>query len=93
MIEGHLVPDHVHIMLSILPKYSVSQVVGFIKGKSVIQIARIFQGGKKNFVGQNFWARGYWVSTVGKDVEVVRAYMLHQEREDRRLDQLILFEQ
>lgn len=93
VIEGHLMPDHVHIMLSIPPKYSVSQVVGFIKGKSAIQIARNFQGRKKNFVGQNFWARGYYVSTVGKDEEAVRAYIQNQEREDKRLDQLKLFEQ
>jgi len=93
VIEGHLMADHVHIMLSIPPKYSVSQVVGFIKGKSAIQIARNFQGRKKNFVGQNFWARGYYVSTVGKDEEAVRAYIQNQEREDKRLDQLKLFEQ
>ena len=92
MIEGHLMPDHVHILLSIPPKYSVAQVVGFIKGKSAIQIARNFQGRKKNFVGQNFWARGYYVSTVGKDEDAVRAYIQHQEKEDKRLDQLNLFE-
>ena len=93
VIEGHLMVDHVHIMLSIPPKYSVSQVVGFIKGKSAIQIARTFQGRKKNFIGQSFWARGYYVSTVGKDEEAVRAYIHNQEREDKRLDQLKLFEQ
>ena len=92
VIEGHLMPDHVHILLSIPPKYSVAQVVGFIKGKSAIQIARNFQGRKKNFVGQNFWARGYYVSTVGKDEDAVRAYIQHQEKEDKRLDQLKLFE-
>lgn len=92
VIEGHLMPDHVHIMLAIPPKYSVAQVVGFIKGKSAIQIARNFQGRKKNFVGQNFWARGYYVSTVGKDEDAVRAYIQHQEKEDKRLDQLKLFE-
>lgn len=81
--------DHVHIMLSIPPKYSVSQVVGFMKGKSAIQIARNFQGRKKNFVGQNFWAKGYYVSTVGKDEEAVRAYIQHQEQ---GIDQLKLFE-
>ena len=86
VIEGHLMPDHVHIMLAIPPKYSVAQVVGFIKGKSAIQIARNFQGRKKNFVGQNFWARGYYVSTVGKDEDAVRAYIQHQEKEDKRLD-------
>lgn len=85
-------PDHVHIMLAIPPKYSVAQVVGFMKGKSAIQIARNFQGRKKNFVGQNFWARGYCVSTVGKDEEAVRAYIQHQEKEDKRFDQLKLFE-
>ena len=92
VIEGHLMPDHVHILLSIPPKYSVVQIVGFIKGKSAIQIARNFQGRKKNFVGQNFWARGYYVSTVGKDEDAVRAYIQHQEKEDKRLDQLNLFE-
>ncbi len=92
VIEGHLMPDHVHILLSIPPKYSVAQIVGFIKGKSAIQIARNFQGRKKNFVGQNFWARGYYVSTVGKDEEAVKAYIQHQEKEDKRLDQLNLFE-
>ncbi len=92
VIEGHLMPDHVHILLSIPPKYSVAQIVGFIKGKSAIQIARNFQGRKKNFVGQNFWARGYYVSTVGKDEDAVRAYIQHQEKEEKRLDQLNLFE-
>ena len=92
VIEGHLMPNHVHILLSIPPKYSVAQIVGFIKGKSAIQIARNFQGRKKNFVGQNFWARGYYVSTVGKDEDAVRAYIQHQEKEEKRLDQLNLFE-
>nr|WP_321465948.1 IS200/IS605 family transposase [uncultured Desulfobulbus sp.] len=92
VIEEDLMPDHVHILLSIPPKYSVSQIVGFIKGKSAIQIARNFQGRKKNFVGQNFWARGYYVSTVGKDEEAVRVYIQHQEKEDKRMDQLNLFE-
>jgi putative transposase len=92
VIEGHLMPDHVHILLSIPPKYSVAQIVGFIKEKSAIQITRNFQGRIKNFVGQNFWARGYYVSTVGKDEDAVRAYIQHQEKEDKRLDQLNLFE-
>ena len=89
--EGHLMGDHVHMLLSIPPKYSVAQVVGFIKGKSAIHIARNFSGYRKNFTGQNFWARGYYVSTVGKDESAVRAYIKHQEAEDRRLDQLNLF--
>jgi putative transposase len=88
--EGHLMPDHVHMMLSIPPKHAVSQVVGFIKGKSAIHIARSFSERKRNFVGQHFWARGFFVSTVGRDEEAVREYIRHQEGEDRRLDQLRL---
>ncbi len=91
--EGHLLPDHVHMLISIPPKYAVSQVVGFIKGKSAIQIARVFLGRRKNFVGQHFWARGYFVSTVGIDEATLRAYIQAQEEEDRRLDQLNLFEE
>jgi putative transposase len=64
--EGHLMPDHVHMLLSIPPKYAVSQVVGFIKGKSAIHLARVYGERKRNFVGQHFWARGYFVSTVGR---------------------------
>ena len=72
--EGHLLPDHVHMMISIPPKYAVAQVIGFIKGKSAIHLARVYGGRKQNFVGQNFWARGYFVSTVGRDEAVVREY-------------------
>jgi len=89
--EGHLSPDHVHMMISIPPKYSVSQVIGYIKGKSAIHIARTFAGRKKNFVGQHFWARGYFVSTVGRDESVIRAYIQAHEREDKRQDQLGLY--
>ena len=88
--EGHLMPDHVHMMISIPPKYAVSQVIGYIKGKSAIHIARCYGGRTRNFVGQSFWARGYFVSTVGRDEEVIRAYIRHQEDEDRRVDQLKL---
>ena len=88
--EGHLMPDHVHMMLSIPPKYSVAQVVGFIKGKSAIHIARTFSERKRNFVGQHFWARGYFVSTVGRDETVIREYIRNQEAEDKRMDQLRL---
>jgi putative transposase len=88
--EGHLMPDHVHMMISIPPKYAVSQVIGYIKGKSAIHIARHYAERKRNFVGQHFWARGYFVSTVGRDEEVIRAYIRHQEQEDRRVDQLNL---
>jgi putative transposase len=88
--EGHIMGDHVHMMISIPPKYAVSQIVGFIKGKSAIHIARTYSGRKKNFVGQKFWARGYFVSTVGRDEKVIREYIRHQEKEDRRIDQLEL---
>ncbi len=88
--EGHLLPDHVHIMISIPPKYAVSQVIGYIKGKSAIHIARSYSERKRNFVGQHFWARGFFVSTVGRDEEVIREYIRHQEAEDRRVDQLKL---
>lgn len=81
-------PDHVHILISIPPKRSVSQVMGYIKGKSAIQIARQFSGVRRNFAGQHFWARGYFVSTVGRDEEVIRNYIQHQETEDRKQDQL-----
>ena len=88
--EGHLMSDHVHMMLSIPPKYAVSQVIGFIKGKSAIHIARVYAGRKRNYVGQHFWARGYFASTVGRDEQVIREYVRHQEAEDRRIDQLSL---
>ena len=89
--EGHLMVDHVHMLLSIPPKYSVAQVVGFIKGKSAIHMARTYGGRKRNFVGQNFWARGYYVSTVGRDEATIRQYIQNQEQEDRRLEQLEMF--
>lgn len=89
--EGHLMADHVHMMLAIPPKYAVSQVVGFIKGKSAIHLARVYGERKRNFVGQHFWARGYFVSTVGRDEAVIRQYIKNQEREDERLDQLGLW--
>jgi putative transposase len=63
--EGHLQPDHVHMMISIPPKYAVSQVIGYIKGKSAMHLARVYGEHKRNFVGQHFWVRGFWVSTVG----------------------------
>ena len=89
--EGHLMGDHVHVLISIPPKYSLSQVVGFLKGRSAIGIARNYLGRKRNFTGQSFWARGYHVSTVGRDEEKIRKYIQHQEREDKRLDKLSLF--
>ena len=89
--EGHLLVDHVHMMISIPPKYAVSQVVGFIKGKSAIHLARTYGERKRNFVGQHFWARGYFVSTVGRDEAAIREYIKNQEQEDKRLDQLNLW--
>lgn len=88
ILEGHLMPDHVHILISIPPKYAVAQVMGYLKGKSAIQIARQFGVVRKNYVGQSFWSRGYFVSTVGRDEDVIRKYIQHQEIEDRRQDQL-----
>ncbi len=90
--EGHLQPDPVHMMISIPPKYAVSQVIGYIKGKSAIHLARVYGERKRNFVGQHFWARGFWVSTVGREEKVIREYIRKQEEEDKRLDQLKLWE-
>jgi putative transposase len=88
--EGHLRSDHVHMMIAIPPKYAVSQVIGYIKGKSAIHVARVYGERKRNFVGEHFWARGYFVSTVGRDEGVIRAYIRNQEEDDKRLDQLKL---
>ena len=90
--EGHLHKDHVHMLLSIPPKYAVSEVIGFIKGKSAIAIARNIMG-KKNLRGESFWARGYMVSTVGAEEAAVRDYITNQEKEDKRVEQLKLFDQ
>ena len=89
--EGHLLSDHVHMLIAITPKYAVAQVVGFIKGKSAIHLARVYGERKRNFVGQHFWARGYFVSTVGRDEGLIREYIRKQEQEDARLDQLGLW--
>ncbi len=91
IVEGHLMADHVHMCLSVPPKYGVSNVVGFIKGKSATSIARTFRGKTKNFTWENFWARGFFVSTVGLDEEMVRNYIWQQEREDERFEQLSLW--
>ncbi len=91
VVEGKLRTDHVHMVVSIPPKYSVAQVLGYVKGKSAIWVARA-TGKNRNFVGQNFWARGYCVSTVGLDEETVREYVRTQEEADEKLDQLKMFE-
>ena len=90
ILEGHLLVDHIHMLIEIPPKYSVAQVVGYMKGKSAIHIARTFEGRQKNFTGQHFWARGYFVSTVGLDEKVIRDYIKNQENDDKRQDQLDL---
>ena len=92
ILEGKLMIDHVHMLIAIPPKYAVSQVIGYIKGKSAIHIARNYGGRQRNFTGEHFWARGYYVSTVGIDEAVMRQYIQQQEAEDRRLDQLRLFD-
>jgi putative transposase len=91
ILEGHLMRDHVHICLSIPPKFAVSNVVGYLKGKSAIAIARKFRGKQRNFTGENFWARGYFVSTVGLDEEIVRNYIRHQEETDAHYEQQSIF--
>jgi putative transposase len=88
--KTHLMPDHVHMCLSIPPKLAVSNVVGFIKGKSAISIARQFKGRQRNFNGEAFWARGYYVSTVGLDEDMIKEYIRNQEKNDTHCDQLDL---
>jgi len=87
IVEGHLMRDHVHMCLSIPPKIAVSSVVGYLKGKNAIAIARKFKGRQRNFNGEHFWARGYFVSTVGLDEFVVREYIRHQESQDEYFEQ------
>ena len=82
IVEGHVMPDHVHMCIAIPPKYAVAQVIGFLKGKSAIAIARQFGGKARNFTGEHFWARGYAVSTVGFELEQVRQYIREQEVAD-----------
>ena len=91
IVEGHLMADHVHMLIAIPPKFAVSQVVGFIKGKSAIHLARVYGERRRNFAGQSFWARGYFVSTVGRDETMIRQHIQDQEKEDQRLDQLNLW--
>ena len=88
--EGHLMPDHVHMLISIPPKYGISQVIGYMKGKSAIYIAREL-GNSRNATGHKFWARGYFVSTVGRDEAVIRQYIRHQDQEDQKFEQMNLF--
>ena len=86
IIQGHMMPDHVHMCICIPPKYSVSQVIGYLKGKSAIAVARQFGGRKRNFNGESLWARGYAVSTVGFELEQVRRYIREQSERDMKED-------
>ena len=88
--EGYLMKDHVHMLISIPPKYSVSHVMGYIKGKSALHIAQRY-GKRRKYRGYHFWARGYFVSTVGHNEEVVRRYIMDQEKTDKQMDQQSLF--
>jgi putative transposase len=91
ILEGHLCMDHVHMMIRIPPKYSVSHVVGYIKGKSAIRVARDYMGRQRSFKGYHFWARGYFVSTVGIDERTIRDYIRNQEKNDQKFDEQRLF--
>lgn len=83
ILQGHLMPDHVHMLIEVPPKHKVSEVVGFLKGKSAIAIAREFGGKQRNFTGEHFWARGYAVSTVGFEEATIRQYITEQEQDER----------
>jgi putative transposase len=93
IVEEHLCSDHVHMCVSVPPKYALSNVIGYIKGKSAISIARNFAGRRRNFTGENFWARGYYVATVGLDEDAVRKYIQNQEEQHERLEQLNICDQ
>ena len=90
ILEGGTQPDHVHMLIAIPPKYAVAQIVGYIKGKSAIHIARTYFDQKRNYVGHHFWARGYFVSTVGRDEAVILEYIKKQSDEDKRQEQMKL---
>jgi putative transposase len=90
ILEGHTQSDHVHLLIAIPPKYAVAQVIGYIKGKSAIHVARTYFNRQRNYVGHHFWARGYFVSTVGRDEVAIRQYIQKQEAEDQRLEQMKL---
>lgn len=87
ILEGKMMKDHVHMLIQIPPKLAVASLIGFLKGKSAIAVARQFHGKKKNFQGEHLWARGYAVSTVGFEVETIRSYIQNQERLDSQYEQ------
>ena len=86
--EDHIMPDHLHMLIWIPPKYAVSSVIGYIKGKSAIHVARDYMGRGQNYAGYRLWARGYFVDSVGRDSEVIRKYIRDQEIKDKRQDEL-----
>ncbi len=90
LVEGHAMPDHIHMCLSIPPRYAVSQAIGRLKGKSAILIHKRYLGRGKNLSGYHFWARGYCINTVGLNEEEVRAYIRNQEAHDRVEEQYLL---
>lgn len=87
LVEGNAMPDHIHMVLSIPPKYSVAMTMGYLKGKSAVRIHRELMKTKGTLFGRNFWSRGYCVSTVGLDEERIRAYVREQEHLDKQLEQ------
>jgi putative transposase len=86
IIEGHVMPNHVHMLISIPPKHAVASIIGFLKGKSTIAILRQFLRKERNFTGEHFWARGYAVSTVGFNEAQIRKYIREQEGGDERAE-------
>ena len=88
LVEGHAMPDHIHLLLMIPPKYSVSNTFGFLKGKSAIRFFREYMQVKRNFTGRHFWARAYCVITVGLDEQTIREDIRNQEAEEKRQEQL-----
>ena len=86
ILDGYMASDHVHMCISIPPKYAVFEIVGYLKGKSAIAVARQFSGRTKNFNGERFWARGYAASTVGHNEDEIRKYIHEQEHQDQEED-------
>ncbi len=86
--EGHLMPDHVHLLVSIPPKYSVSSVMGYLKGKSALMIFERHANLKYKYGNRHFWSEGYYVSTVGLNEETIRKYIAEQEQRDQAMDRL-----
>ena len=88
IVEGHMMSDHVHLLLSIPPKYSISQIMGYLKGKSAMMIFERHANLKYKFGNRHFWAEGYYVSTVGLNTATIQKYIKEQEKEDQIMDKL-----